>query len=587
MKTTKHKAIQIKSISLTKLVSLSILFFSFNTMAIKEVKVKSKINKVTVYQQGAQIQRKASYSVSKGINEIIIEGISPNIDANSIQINATGNVILLDSKFSVEYPKPEPNNSYDKTIPPKILREISRLNDSLFDISYELLDIQFKMDILKNEKRIIENNGTIKGTGKVNDSIPLLKDAIEYYHIKMNSINHDLLKLVRKQAIVSRQENRMKLRLTDLNNYNSNNQLVTKPNKGPIYKIKITVSAKESTSGRLYVSYLVNGAGWTPMYDLRSKASNNTINLTYKAQVYQNTGVKWNNVRLSLSTNNPYANKTKPELYPWYLNYSTNYYNTRTDAPSKVGNISYAKKSRALKPESVTESYDMETEDSYAEKDAMTANQFTQIIEQLISIEYAIDLPYTIESTNEKYMVLVDSKTLDTKYKYYSVPKMDLSCYLVAQITNLGDLNLIPGNATIFHDGAYLGVTYLNPSIMSDTMNLSLGKDQKLQVKRTLLKNESKEKVIGDKIVKTYAYYIELKNHKSSSVKIMLQDQIPITQNTEIEIELVNGSKGKLNEITGLMEWDLKLKSKETKKINLVYTVKYNKTKNVNLTALK
>ena len=583
MKTTIHKKKKSFNLSVPKLLSLALLLYAFQTKAINKVTVKSKINKVTVYQQGAQIKRKASYNVSKGINEVIIEGVSPNIDPNSIQINATGSVILLDSKFSVEYPKPEPNNDYTKTIPAKILREIKLLKDSLFDISYKLLDINYQIDVLNNEKRIIENNGTIKGTGKVNDSIPLLKEAIEYYHLKMNKINLELLKLNRKKALVSRENDRMNKRLTDLNNYNSNNKLIPKPNKGPIYKIKVTVSAKESTSGKLYVSYLVSGAGWTPLYDLRSKASNNTINLTYKAQVYQNTGIKWDNIRLSLSTNNPYANKTKPELYPWYLNYA-NSYTTRTNAPSTSGTISY-KKSRALKPENVYENEMSEAPTMDYEEDAMTANQFTQMIEQLISVEYAIDLPYTIEPSNEKYMVLVDSKTLDTKYKYYSVPKLDLSCYLVAQITNLGDLNLIPGNATIFHDGAYLGVTYLNPSIMSDTMNLSLGKDQKLQVKRTLLKNESKEKVIGDKILKTYAYYIELKNHKSSSVKITLQDQIPITQNTEIEIELINGSKGKLNEITGLMEWDLKLKSKETKKINLVYTVKYNKTKNVNLTA--
>ena len=118
-------------------------------------------------------------------------------------------------------------------------------------------------------------------------------------------------------------------------------------------------------------------------------------------------------------------------------------------------------------------------------------------------------------------------------------------------------------------------------------MNLSLGKDPKLQVKRTLLKNESKEKVIGDKIIKTYAYRIEIKNHKSISTKLTVQDQIPVTQNAEIEIELINSSRGKLNEITGIIEWDIKLKSKETKKIDLTYTVTYNKTKNVNITALK
>lgn len=69
----------------------------------------------------------------------------------------------------------------------------------------------------------------------------------------------------------------------------------------------------------------------------------------------------------------------------------------------------------------------------------------------------------------EKQMVLINTKNLNTEYKYYAVPKLDVSTFLVSQITNIGDLNLIPGNAAIFHDGAYLGTTYLNPSVMSDT----------------------------------------------------------------------------------------------------------------------
>ena len=123
-----------KYLNLSKSIFTLALLFSFNSYGLKETIVKSKINKVTVYQQGAQIQRKASYSISKGINEIILEGISPNIDPNSIQVNATGNIILLDSKYSIEYPKPEINNNYNKSIPIKILREINLLNDSIFDI---------------------------------------------------------------------------------------------------------------------------------------------------------------------------------------------------------------------------------------------------------------------------------------------------------------------------------------------------------------------------------------------------------------------------------------------------------------------
>jgi len=569
------------------LILLSIIVLGFNTRSIAndDYTIKSKINKVTVYQEGAQIQRRANYSVSKGITQIVIENLSAYVDPNSIQINATGQIILLDSKFSVEYPTPEINPNNTNIIPPKIQKEIRYLKDSIFDYSYRMLDLQLKIDVLTSEKSIITNNGSLKGQGKVNDSIQLLKEAIDFYHLKMNKINHELLTLQKKKDLISRVQSKMNNRLTTLNSYNSNNNYTTPQNNTPIYKVVITVSAKESTSGRLNLSYLVSHAGWTPMYDLRSEAKNSSIQLTYKAKVHQNTGILWKNVKLNLSTNNPYANKTKPELTPWYLNYTTSYYRN-TNKPSST--ITYAKKESrdksAKRANYESASIDLE---EISEAPAMTSNQFTQVIEQLISVEYAIDLPYTIKSNNEQYMVLVDSKTLDTQYKYYAVPKLDMSTYLVAQITNLSDLNLIPGNATIFHDGAYLGVTYLNPSIMSDTMNLSLGKDPQIQIKKTLLKNESKEKVIGDKVLKKYAYHIQIKNHKGRSIKITLQDQIPITQNSEIEIELVNGDKGKLNEITGLIEWNLKLKSKETKTIDLVYTIKYNKTQPINLTAIK
>ena len=84
----------------------------------------------------------------------------------------------------------------------------------------------------------------------------------------------------------------------------------------------ITVSAKAAVTGKLNFSYVVSNAGWTPLYDLRSDSNTGKINLTYKAQVYQTTGLDWDNVGLTISTNNPNVNKTKPTLNPWYIDYN-------------------------------------------------------------------------------------------------------------------------------------------------------------------------------------------------------------------------------------------------------------------------
>jgi uncharacterized protein (TIGR02231 family) len=178
-------------------------------------------------------------------------------------------------------------------------------------------------------------------------------------------------------------------------------------------------------------------------------------------------------------------------------------------------------------------------------------------------------------------MVLIKNEDLNANFKYYTVPKIDPSVFLVAQISKLDELQLVPAKANIFFDGTYMGETYIDPSNMEDTLSLSLGKDPNIFVKRTLLKKESKEKVIGSQKERTNSFEIEIKNNKSTNIEIIVQDQIPITQNSDIVIELTDKDKAKYNEQTGILEWAVNLKSKESKKIDFGYKVKYNKDKNV------
>jgi uncharacterized protein (TIGR02231 family) len=198
-------------------------------------------------------------------------------------------------------------------------------------------------------------------------------------------------------------------------------------------------------------------------------------------------------------------------------------------------------------------------------------------------MEFQIDLPYSIKSNNEQHMVLIKVADLDANYKYYSVPKMDNSVYLVAELSKLDELGLVPAQANIFFDGSYIGETYIDPTTMQDTMYLSLGRDPNIVIKRLLVKKECKEKVIGDKIEKTMAYSIEIKNLKAIGIDLIIQDQIPITTNSDITIESVDLGKGNLDPLSGIIEWKLNLKTKETKLFNFNYKVKYNKDMNIAL----
>jgi uncharacterized protein (TIGR02231 family) len=289
----------------------------------------------------------------------------------------------------------------------------------------------------------------------------------------------------------------------------------------------------------------------------------------------------WDDIRLNISTNNPYQNKTKPSLHPWYVDYniykeisSNNNYNMNT---IKIAGMAPTQ----MKLVSDKNGDDLDLEE--VRINSQTSNEFVQVVEHMISAEFKIDLPYSIKSNNEQYMVLIKNVDLNANFKYYSIPKLDKSVYLVAQLSKLDELQLVPAKANIFFDGSYIGETYIDPTQMEDTLTLSLGKDPNILIKRTLLKKECKEKVIGSQIEKTFAYNIEVRNYKSTNIELIIQDQIPITQNNEIIIEVLNSDKGKIDEKTGLVEWNINLKTKETKNLGFSYKVKYNKDSNLAL----
>lgn len=550
-----------------------LLGITFYSNALDEEIVKSTISNVTVYSQGAQIFRKASFSAKKGVSQLIIENVSPYLDEKSIQVKAYGNFVILDTKFSTYYPKPEEISL--EGLPLKIRQDIQKVEDSLYNLNFEISALQDEIDVLNASKSILQNNGAVKGQGKVNDSIALLKETIEYYTVKMNELNVKLSNLNRKKNSKTKERDAMNARLTKLRNYQSSNNLNPK-NTEPIPRITITIQANESTTGKLDVSYLVSQAGWVPSYDIRSEITTGQVNLTYKAQVFQNTGEKWDNIKLTISTNNPYQNKTKPTIHPWYINYNNFYgYKNQNTINNMSTGIVYEKKESARPATSTSISSDEEV--------ALRSDQFVTMVNQTISAEFIIDLPYTIESNNQQHMVLISNNDLKANYKYFTVPKLEKSAYLVAQISKLEDLQLVPAKASIFFDGSYIGETYLDPTLLDDTLNLSLGKDPNIIVKRTYLKGETKEKIVGNFIEKTYSYLIEVKNQKATNIEIVIQDQLPITQNGEIEISLIDSSKAKYNEVTGLLEWESKLKPKQSEVIKFSFKVKYNKDKELYL----
>ena len=556
---------------------LTTLLFGTAIWANDKVTVKSTLTGVTVYMQGAQLQHKANYTIKPGLSEVIVEGISAQISPSTIQVKATGAVVILDSKYEYYYPQPDAQ-AVSSELPPKIRAAIKALEDSIRLVNFELRDINDEIEVLVAARKIIISNGAVKGQGKVNDSIQLLKSTVDYYTTKVSELNKKISALDRQKVKKTDLINSLDQRLNDLRNYAEQNN--PQPEIKGIPRIVITLMAKEAASGRIELSYLASNAGWTPLYDIRSEASSGKISLTYKAQVRQQTGLDWNDVKLSISTNNPYANKTKPELSPWYIDYQE--YRKVLEEKAKLRSDAY-NLAPSVNQQVTNMGFMYSSTTGVAEDDALDASEFTTVVQQLIAAEFKIDLNYNIASDNQNHMVLVQQSELNTTFRYYAVPKLDPGVYLVAQMTKLDELQLVPAKANIFFDGTYIGETYIDPTNLDDTLNLSLGKDPNIVVKRTLLKNQCKERIVQDKKERSFAYSIEVRNLKSSEIDLTIQDQIPITTNPDIVIEKTNLGKGTIDDKTGLIEWKLKLKPKENQSFEYDFKVRHSKDKVVAL----
>ena len=177
--------------------TIFILFFGtifFNSLAFAnsgEQIRKAKLKEATIYTSGVQLRSTLTYSAIKGINEIIIEGISSSIDPQTIQVSATGNVVILDSKYSLYYPKSITKDI--STESSKIKRSIELLKDSIESIGFDIRDLKEQTAVYNQAQRMLRDNGVMKNQGKVSDSLELLQEAIALYTTKMSALNKKLI----------------------------------------------------------------------------------------------------------------------------------------------------------------------------------------------------------------------------------------------------------------------------------------------------------------------------------------------------------------------------------------------------------
>jgi uncharacterized protein (TIGR02231 family) len=530
-----------------------ILIIAMPSMAQKNV--KSKISKVTVFLSGAQIYRTASSSLKKGRTDVVFSGLSRYIIANSIQVKGKGNFTIMSVHHQINYLKKS-----------KVDSRIKQMQDSVVLLSGQInLQKQF-YNALNQESQMLLANKAIGGTNTGVD-VANLKAMADFYRTRLKDIYTRMYKINTENQRKGKTIRRLNQQIQQSR---ANYQTM-------VSEIVVDLDVKEATQAKFDFTYLVQNASWYPQYDIRATDTHHPVQLHYRAMIRQATGIEWKNVMLTVSTGNPNSNSIIPQMNPWYLNYYLN--NRERNMPRGGRSNGYTVDMEDEKDYSYSPKPTLMAAKSVALGDSLASNSanYTTINVGQTTTLFKISIPYTIPSTNKTVNVKISKVELKADYRYYCVPKLSLDAFLQARITGWEELNLLAGNVNIFFDGTFVGKSYINPQNISDTLDISLGKDAGIIVKRTKIKDKTGKIVLGSNKKMNVGWEISVRNSKSEKINITIQDQLPISRVKEIEVAL-NGKDGaKYNSENGFLNWDLEIEPKKTSVKRFDYTVKYPK----------
>ncbi|HLV45697.1 MAG TPA: DUF4139 domain-containing protein [Flavobacterium sp.] len=542
----------------------SAMIFSINAFAQKPVFTQAQIESARVYNNAAELSHKTTAEIAAGTSEIVITNVANYLNESTIQIRVPKYVTVMSVQFTNAYVEEYDNNQDSPLIKP-VKEEIEKKKAALDALENRITSESKSVELLDRNKSM-EN--------AQNFSVTELAKLLDFYKTKRTELTDSIDKLYHQKEILEEELKALKGKLT----FNE-----TSEEKTSLGKLIINVMSSQAGSIPLEISYLTNQATWQPSYEMRIDKINAPIQMLYKAEVVQNTGIDWKNVKLSLTSGQANQNTIAPELNTWFVDY----YNNADDMALEemaVTNYSTTSKEIQGRPNATfIQTLQAQVPGLNVETGYSTLDDYTQINESQLNVTFDIDIPYTILSNGKQHSVSLKEVSVPATYTYLTIPKLDNNVYLVAKIKDYNQYNMLAGQANVVFDGMYVGKTFINPNSYKDELQLSLGKDPNISVDKKVVSDKSGTKMLSSKKEQNFTYEITARNNKKENIELLVEDQIPVSKNKDIEISLTDKKGADFDEETGKLSWTINLKSNSSEKIRFGYQVKSDKNQDLYL----
>ena len=631
----------------SKLMLMAMALMLVTVAKAENKKVTPELKHVTVFTNGAQVERTHSMNLLAGEQIVTFTGLSPYTDVKSMQIKAHGKLTVL----GVNY----------RTIHPDSLQRIKQLRDAEQKVKQtddKEREMRSQLEVVNAQLEMLKTNCS---TGNRTAVTPLanIKELNTYYAQEMLELKKKAISI--DQELVKLAEIREKQQKTA----DSIAHLKLKTITEAELKLQVPQACKVDFT----LTYYVKNAGWYPTYDLRSEGVGQPLQLSYKANMFQNTKEEWKNIPVTLSSANPNRSNIAPELRTYWLDYGRSaprYDNeavvegvsgvvvdengepiigttvkvegtrlgTVTDSNGrysialprdrdqlKFSYVGYVTQTRKVNGSTLNvtlkednsdlrdivvvgygtsrsgtsreESFDTHAlEGRVAGIDVKKAKAKIKPESDLIAVkeqkaqfgyEFEIKQPLTMTSDGKTTTTEIARYQLPATYQYLGIPRADKDAFLVADATEWQQYSLLEGEASVYFENSFVGKTILDPTVVNDTLHFSLGRDNGIRIQRTKVSDRSTRRLLSTTQEQNLTWRITVKNSRKEAVSLTLRDQIPVSENSNITVTTEELSGGKLNDTTGIVEWQLQLQPNEQRELTVAYRVKYPKSRWLNV----
>ncbi|MGQ9707483.1 MAG: mucoidy inhibitor MuiA family protein [bacterium] len=501
-----------------------------------DLNISSKIDTVIIYPNQVIVLRSAEFTITAP-DELVIPGLPGGLIDNSIRVIApglkTGEVLVRKGYLSEPTPQVK-----------RLEQKVQTLEDSAKMLEDEAAVLKAKEDFL----------GSIKlGAPEIiAKELQQGKVAPESWRGALSFVADELSQVKTSQLSLKRQADNVKKRLDAAKQELQEARALIENRK----ELRISVEGEPGTY-RIGFSYALPAAAeWQPYYQLRADPAQGNVSVAYFARIWQRTGEDWDKVKVILSTATPSPTITPPEPQPWYLTLIEETFRVKAlPAPGAAMAEELAEDRRLFQgmPE-VTR------------------------LETGISLQYAIPGSISLKSGEGAKKLPLTRVSLPAEFEFYTLPHARENAFLTGTMVNTSQFVLLAGEANTYVGDEFTGSISTTTIAPQESILLGFGVDERVKVKRELLKTyKSRIGLTGKTERVQFTYRTTVENYHSKPIRIKIIEQVPVSRQKEIKVTVtkIEPEYVEYNADSGTYTFQPVLKNGERFQINLEFNVDY------------